>query len=129
MFFDNLTHDNFLLFAAKSYVSPHYIEQEFFSDLKKIKYIKRLIQKYSSNGELKERLILNHIILLYNVFETEQCTRMLFLKVGRENYPILKTFLIFLNYMPEVVKGINGKNILSSDINIDLRVANELRML
>jgi hypothetical protein len=129
MIFDNLTHDNFLLFAAKHYISPHYIEQEFFTDLKKIKYIKRLIQKHRLNGNLKERLILNHIILLYNVFETEPCTRMLFLKMGSDNYDTLKTFLIFLNLMPDIIENINGKNIRSSDINIDLVVADVLRQI
>ena len=97
--FENLTHDNFLLYAAKHYISPHYIEQEFFADLKRIKYIKRLIQKYHGHNELKERLILNHIILVYNVFETVPCTRMLFLKVGESNYTVLKTFLVYLNYI------------------------------
>ena len=126
---DNLTNDNFLLFAAKHYVSPHYIEQEFFQDLKKIKYIKRLIQKYTLSGELRERLILNHIILVYNVFETEPCTRMLFFKIKPKDYPILKTFLIYLNYMPDIIKNIDGKTILSSDINIDFRIANALRQL
>lgn len=127
MFDDNLTHENFLLFAAKNYISPHYIEQEFFADLKKIKYIKRLIQKDKVNGNLKERLILNHIILLYNVFETEPCTRMLFLKIGDENFSTLKTFLVFLNFMPSVVKGINGTNIHSSDIMLDMKTVNVLR--
>lgn len=127
--YDNLTHENFLLFAAKHYVSPHYIEQEFFTDLKKFKYVKRLLQKYRSSGNLKERLILNHIILLYNVFDTEPCTRMLFLKISKEDHETLKTFLIFLNLMPNLVRNINGKNIISSEINIDLMVASVLRQI
>lgn len=126
---DNLTSDNFLLFAAKHYVSPHYIEQEFFNDLKRFKYIKRLMQKYSVAGELRERLILNHIILVYNVFETEACTRMLFLRINQKEYPILKTFLIYLNYMPDIVRNVNGKSIISSDINIDFSIANVLRAI
>lgn len=126
---ETLNHDNFLLYAAKHYLSPHYIEQEFFSDLKKIKYIKRLIQKYITYGELKERLILNHIISIYNVFETEPCTKMLFLKIGPKNYSALKTFLVYLNCMPEVVFNVEGKNILSSDIKIDFTIANRLRTL
>lgn len=124
---DNLTNETFLLFAAKHYVSPHYIEQEFFNDIKKFKYIKRLIQKYRLVGELKERLILNHIILCYNVFETEACTRMLFLKIKNSDYSALKTFLIYLNYMPDVIKNVNGKNIISSDINVDFTIAKVLR--
>jgi hypothetical protein len=127
--FVNLTHENFLLFAAKSYTSPHYVEQEFFSDLKRIKYIKRLLQKYRISGDLKERLILNHIILIYNVFEAESCTKMLFLKINSHDYSALKTFLIFLNYMPNIIESINGNIIYSSDINIDFKVANALRQL
>lgn len=124
---DNLTSDNFLLYAARNYISPHYIEQEFFNDLKRFKYIKRLIQKYATIGEMRERLILNHIILVYNVFETEACTKMLFFKINEKEYPILKTFLIYLNYMPDIVMNVNGKNIISSDININFSVANILR--
>lgn len=127
--FDNLTDDNFLLYAAKSYISPHYIEQEFLSDLKRIKYIKRLIHKYNTYGDLKERLVLNHIILIYNVFETESCTRMLFLKVGEKNYPALKTFLVYLNFMPNTIKKINGSDIISSNIQIDFNIAIALRKL
>nr|QMP83342.1 MAG: hypothetical protein [Caudoviricetes sp.] len=126
---DNLTHDNFLLYAARHYISPHYIEQEFFSDLKRIKYTKRLIQKYIIYGDLKERLILNHIISTYNVFDTEPCTKMLFLKLGQKNYSPLKTFLVYLNCMPEVVFNVEGKNIISSDITIDFNIANKLRTL
>jgi len=127
--FSNLNNDNFLLFAAKNYISPHYLEQEFFSDLKRIKYIKRLIQRYTCSGDLKERLILNHIILIYNVFETSSCTRMLFLKLKPKEYSSLKTFLIYLNYMPEIVEKINGHDIISSEIPIDFNIANRLRQL
>ena len=126
---DDLNSDNFILFAAKFYISPHYIEQEFFSDLKRIKYIKRLLQKYNVSGDLKERLILNHIILVYNVFDSEACTRMLFFKTKQKDYSALKTFLVYLNYMPNVVKGVNGKTFISSDIPIDFTVANRLRDL
>lgn len=126
---DDLNSNNFILFAAKFYISPHYIEQEFFSDLKRIKYIKRLLQKYNVSGDLKERLILNHIILVYNVFNSEACTRMLFFKAKQKDYSALKTFLVYLNYMPNVVKGVSGKTIISSDIPIDFTVANRLRNL
>lgn len=125
----NLTSDNFLLYAAKNYISPHYIEEEFFSDLRRIKYIKRLIQKYRTYDVLKERLILNHIIMTYNVFETEACTKMLFFKLKQNNYSALKTFLVFLNYMPVKIEGVEGKTILSSDISIDFNIANILREL
>ena len=124
---DNLNSENYILYAAKNYVSPHYIEQEFFSDLLRIKYIKRLIQKYCYSGELRERLILNHIIMVYNVFESNACTKMLFFKIKEKDYSALKTFLIYLDYMPDVITGINGKDILSSDIPVDFIVADRLR--
>lgn len=125
--FDDLTNENFLIYAARYYISPHYMEQEFFQDLKRIKYIKRLIQKYRVYGDLKERLILNHLILIYNVFETEACTKMLFLKVKSADHSALKTFLVYLNLMPDIVQNVEGKNIISSDIKIDFTVANALR--
>ena len=86
-----------------------------------------MIKRYSITGDLKERLILNHIIILSNVFGIEASTRMLFLKIGKKEHDILKTFLLFLNFMPNVVKGINGRNIRSSDIAVDMNVAKNLR--
>ena len=127
--YHNLTKKNFLLFAAKHYISPHYIEEEFFTDLQRIKYIKRLIQKYYNSGELRERLLLNHIILTYNVFETEACTKMLFLHIHKSNFPALKTILIYLDFMPNEIHGVDGENIYSSDIQIDFNIANRLRVL
>ena len=124
---DNLTDDNFLIYAMKSYNTPNCIMSEFEGDLKRIKYIKRLIRKYKNTGDLKERLILNHIIVLSNVFGTEAAVRMLFFKIDTADYHILKTFLLFLNYIPKIVKGIKGKNINSSDITIDLFVASRLK--
>lgn len=118
---ENLTEKNYLLFAAKHYNVPHYIEQEFFSDLFRIKYIKRLLQKYRLKGqeELKERLILNHIIMIYNVFDTEACTKLLFYKLKPVDYSSLKPFLVYLRYMPEYISGVDGKTIFSKDIISD----------
>lgn len=127
--FDNLTDENILLFAVKAYNSPHCIMSEFESDFKRIKYLKRLFRKYKSTKILKERLILNHLILLYNVFGPDSATRLLFYKIDEKDYDILKTFLIYLNYMPEVVTGINGKNIISSSIHLDMHIAETLRVL
>ncbi len=124
---DNLTDDNFLIYAIKCYDNPRCIMSEFEDDLKRLKYIRRLIKRYKSTGDLKERLILNHIIVLSNVFGTEAAVRMLFFKVDTADYHILKTFMLFLNYMPKLVKGIKGKNINSSDITIDLFVASRLK--
>lgn len=125
--FDDLNDDNFLMFAMKSYDSPNCIMSEFEEDLKRIKYIKRLIKRYKTTGELKERLILNHLIILSNVFGTKNSVRMLFYKIDEEDYDILKTFLIFLEYMPSVVLGIRGKNINSSDVTVNLFVGKRLR--
>lgn len=125
--FDDLNDDNFLMFAMKSYDSPNCIMSEFEEDLKRIKYIKRLIKRYKTTGELKERLILNHLIILSNVFGTKNSVRMLFYKIDEEDYDILKTFLIFLEYMPSVVLGIRGKNINSADVKVNLFVGKRLR--
>ena len=127
--FENLTEDNFTIYAMKSYNSPHCIMSEFEGDLKRTKYLKKLFRKYKKTKLLKERLILNHIILLYNVFGVEACTRILFYKIDDRDYDILKTFLIYLNYMPSKVVGINGKDIESSSIMVDMDIAEILRKL
>lgn len=125
--FDDLNDDNFLLYAMKAYNSPHCIMSEFESDLKRTKYLKRLFRRYKATKVLKERLILNHIILLYNVFGSEPATRILFFKIDKQDYDVLKTFLIYLNYMPEKINGIDGGDIISSDILLDMYVADILR--
>ena len=122
---DSLTEDNFLLFAAKHYYSPHYSTFEFNSDLKRITYIKRLLKKYKKNGELAERLILNHIIVLYNVFG-DATTNMLFYKIDEKYWDVLVTFLIYLERMPE---SLPHYNIKTSDIPLDEKVINALRKI
>lgn len=124
---DNLNDDNFMIYAMKCYDSPNCIMSEFEEDLKRIKYIKRLIKRYKTTGELKERLILNHIIVLSNVFGTRNAVRMLFFRLDEQDYQILKTFLIFLGYMPDLITGIKGRNIYSSSISVDLFVGKRLR--
>jgi succinate dehydrogenase/fumarate reductase cytochrome b subunit len=117
------------MYAIKSYNSPNCIMSEFEEDMKRLKYIKRLIKKYRTSGELKERLILNHIIVLSNVFGTEAAVRMLFYKFDKDDYTILKSFLIFLNFMPLVVHVNQGTHILSADVGIDLKVTSRLKSL
>ena len=124
---ENLSEDNFIIYAMKAYDRPNCIMSEFEEDLKRIKYVKRLIKRYRITGELKERLIINHIIILSNVFGVEPTVRMLFYKLDYSDFDILKTFLIFLNYMPKVILGIKGKNINASDISVDLFVGKRLR--
>lgn len=123
----DLNDDSFMIYAMKSYDKPNCVMSEFEEDLKRLKYIKRLIKKYKITGDLKERLILNHIIVLSNVFGVEPTVRMLFYKFDKEDYEILKTFLIFLNYMPKFILGVKGKDIISADITVDLFVAKRLR--
>lgn len=127
--FLNLTDDNFLVYALKCYSAPRCIMSEFESDIRRTKYIKKLFRKYNITKDLKERLILNHIILLSNVFGPEPTTRILFFKFDMDDYSTLKTFLLYLNMMPDVITGINGVNIHSSDILIDMNIANKLREL
>ena len=126
---ETLCDDNFMIFAMKAYDKPNCIMSEFEEDLKRIKYVKRLIRRYRVTGELKERLILNHLIILTNVFGVESAVRMLFYKLDREDYDILKTFLLFLNFMPQLIKGIKGNNIHSGDITVDVFVAKKLRSI
>jgi hypothetical protein len=125
--FENINDENFLLYAMKCYDSPNAIMSEFEEDLKRIKYVKRLIKRYRASGELKERLILNHLIILSNVFGTKNSVRMLFYKIDQEDYDILKTFLLFLQYMPDIVSGIKERTIHSSDITVDVFVGKRLR--
>ena len=94
-----LNESNFLLYAAANYTNTLYDTEEFYDDLNRFKYLKRLFSRYQEKGELKERLILNHIITLYNVFHHTAATRMLFYKIDERHYSILKTFLIFLQYL------------------------------
>lgn len=129
MIFDNLTDDNILLYAMKSYESPNCVMSEFAEDFERIKYIKKLISKYKTKNILKERLILNHIICLANVFGVYPATRILFFKIDKSDYDILKTFLVFLDYMPNIIFGIKHQNISSIDIPINIDVDQNLRKI
>ena len=129
MIFDDLNEKNFLLFAMKEYDNPQCVQvEEFYDDLKKVKYIKRLFNQYLNEGVLKERLLLNHIIVFYNVFPVRSATRILFLKIEEEFWPILKTFLVYLSYMPEIIDSINGRAIISDNIQLDQGVVDKLRI-
>ena len=130
MKFDDITEQNFILYAMKFYDNAQCLsEQDFYNDLKIIKYIKRLLNRYKKTGELKTRLMLNHIIMLGNVFPVEVLTRILFLKIPEEYWSELKTFLIFLKYMPDSIDSINGRNVISSDISLNLEIAEEVRKI
>ena len=127
---ENLTDKSINAYMIMSYDNSQCVDmEEFKDDMKRVKYIKRLINRYLSGGDLKERLLLNHIISFYNVFGVEPATRILFFKVDESDYSVLKTFLTYLNVMPERVEMIKGKNIINSDIIIIQEVADKLRNL
>ena len=112
MRFDELNESNYLLFAIKFYNNPQAVTREDFeSDLKRIRYIKRLLKRYKNTGELKIHLILNHLIILFNVFD-DAAVPLLFYNLERELWPAIKSFLVFLNRVPEYPKTeINGLDI------------------
>ena len=100
--FDKLTNSNFSAYASRYYDNRQCTSmEEFQDDMQRFKYLKRLFKRYSASGDLQERLILNHIIVIYNVFGIEAATKMLFFKVEEQHYPALKTFLVYLNYLKE----------------------------
>ena len=104
MFFTELNEENFLLFAIKNYENPQAVTKEDFDrDLNHFKYIKRLLKRYKNTGELKVPLLINHFIILYNIFG-EAATPMLFFKIEKELWSIIKTFMLFLNRIPEYPK-------------------------
>ena len=104
MIFSELTSENFLLFAIKHYENPQAVTKEDFEkDLNHFKYIKRLLKRYKNTGELKAHLLLNHFIILYNIFG-EGTTAMLFYKIEEEMWEIMKTFVVFLNKLPDYPK-------------------------
>jgi hypothetical protein len=129
MSFDNLTSDNMMMYAIKAYDKPNCIMSEFSEDMKRFNYLKRLFRRYRKHNELRERLVLNHLVILNNVFGPEVLTRLLFFDMSESDYPQLKTYLLFLSCMPDVVRGINGKDIISSDIEVDMNIANILRTI
>ena len=117
--FDKLTNSNFLLYASQHYNNRQCTSmEEFNDDMQRFKYLKRLFKRYSASGDLQERLILNHIIVINNVFGIDAATRMLFFKVEEQHYPALKTFLVYLNYLKEDVH---------TDVPLDPRIVEVLR--
>ena len=123
MRFDELNESNYLLFAIKFYNNPQAVTRDDFeSDLKRIRYIKRLLKRYKNTGELKIHLILNHLIILFNVFD-EAAVPLLFYNLEEELWPAIKSFLFFLNRIPEIPKTV------FSEIELDEVCLQELRSL
>ena len=127
--FENLTNDNVVMYAIKAYDKPNCIMSEFTDDMKRFNYLKRLFQRYRKYNELREQLVLNHLVVIYNVFGPEVATRLLFFKMSKDDYSSLKTYLLFLNLMPERIIGIKNKDISSVDIPVDNILVDVLRKI
>jgi hypothetical protein len=120
MIFNELNEDNFLLFAIKHYENPQAVTKEDFDkDLNHFKYIKRLLKRYKNTGELKTHLLLNHFIILYNIFG-EAATPMLFFKIDKNLWSCMKSFVIFLNKLPEYPKS------SLHDVQVDINCLSQL---
>lgn len=119
--FNELTERNLLLYAAKHYKNPKFSDiDDFYEDLKRFKYIKRLLNRYLETDELPERLILNHLIVVFNMFGIEAALNILELKLEEKHWPVIKPFLIFLNYI---------KNEQYTGITMDPAVVDILRKI
>ena len=123
MRFDELNEGNYLLFAIKFYNNPQAVTRDDFeSDLKRIRYIKRLLKRYKNTGELKVHLILNHLIVLYNVFD-EATIPMLYYHLEEDLWSPIKSFLIFLDRVPEYPRT------KINDISIDENCLKQLQSI
>ena len=119
--FEELNEENFTLFAIRHYDNPQCTStEEFYEDSSRFRYLKRLLKRYHNSGELWERLILNHLIILNNVFGVENAIRMLQYKIDDDYWPVLKTCLLYLDYVDEK---------WTTDISLDQEVINRLREL
>jgi hypothetical protein len=119
--FEKLTARNFELFAANNYNNPEATDiGEFKEDVSRFKYLKRLLKRYEQSGDLQERLILNHLVVIYNVFGIEAANKMIWFKINEEHYSYIKPFLILLHYLKEDEKV---------DIPLDKNIVERLRKL
>lgn len=125
-----LNEDNYLLYCAKAYDGRYYSStEEFYNDLKRVGYIKKLITRYMHTGDLKERLVLNHIIILNNVFGAEATCRILFFKL-EEQFSYIKPFLLLLNILPDKLYGVGEYDIINTDcIEMDIGIIEALRKI
>jgi len=122
-----LTELNVELYAAKGYENPNCVSiDEFVEDFNRLRYIKRLVRRYAQNGELKERLILNHLVILYNTFDNTTCTRLIFYKL-QKYLEYIVPFLLLINRLPETVLDENNKVIYTTDIKMNSYIIEKLR--
>ena len=126
----NLTNENFLVFCARYYDNIHcQSTEEFLEDIMRIKYIKKLITRYVDNGELKERLILNHLIVLSNVFKPDVLCKIIWLKMP-DNLQYIKPFLILLGLLPEKLYNVNGELVIDTTLPaMDMHIVETLRKI
>lgn len=118
---NELTEDNLFLYAAKHYNNPTFSDiEDFYEDLNRFKYIKRLVNRYLETGTLPDRLIMNHLIVVFNVFTVEATLNILQLKLEEKHWPVIKPFLLFLNYI---------KNNDLTGIEMDKTVIERLRKI
>lgn len=113
-----------MLYAARHYTNEqcHDID-EFQEDVSRYRYIKKLLCRYYTKGQLRERLILNHLIVTFNVFVPHANIDMLFYRIDEKYWPALKTFLLFLNFLPDVIRHPHTKELMSTDqIHIDVGI-------
>ena len=119
--FDEVNDSNFMLFAARHYYNPRCIDvDEFYEDLNRFKYVKRLLNRYEETGIISERLVLNHVIVLFNVFGNEAALNMLQLKLDDKHWPMIKPFLIYLKYI---------KNDQLTSVPMDQHIVDALRKI
>jgi len=119
--FERLNEENFLLYAANNYKNPNCVDaEEFYDDLNRFKYLKRLLGRYYNDDDLQERLIMNHIVILNNVFGIEPATRMLWYKIDRQYWPVIKPIMLYLNYITDQDK---------MDVPLDPLVVERLRKI
>lgn len=116
-----LTEENLLIYAAKHYYNPKFIDaEEFYEDLKRVKYIKRLLNRYEETGKISERLILNHLIVVFNVFGIDAGLQIIELKLDTRHWPLIKPFLVFLRYI---------RNDQYTSIPMDMIIVDALRKI
>ena len=121
-----LNDNNCVLYAMKHYDNPQcFSTEDFEEDMKRFVYLKKLLSRHSSGGELKHRLILNHIIIIHNIFG-EAANNLLFFKINKEYWDILATFLVYLNKMPDYL---SEHQLYLSDIKLDYRVIKEMKTI
>lgn len=127
---DSVDDKTLLLFAMQHYDNIHCrTVEEFEEDIGHITHLVRLLNRYHRNGSLRDKLIINHIIVLSNVFGIDAAIKMLFCKVEKPLWSILKTFLIYLDYLPDVVHGVNGESIDTVKIPLDENAIKVLRSI